>query len=117
MTEVLRTWGANKSERSKTNLKSESGLELLELSYICVCVFVCACLRYPKLDICALSPILSTFVTDSKHYGKGTPNDEYENFVNAHIEAAAKCIPTKPRTKTWKQPPKAIERTQQMPEN
>ena len=29
----------------------------------------------------------------------GTPNDEYENFVNAHLEAAAKCIPTKPRTK------------------
>ena len=21
-----------------------------------------------------------------------TPNDEYENFVNAHIEAAAECI-------------------------
>ena len=30
---------------------------------------------------------------------KGTPNDEYENFVNAHFAAAAKCIPTKPRTK------------------
>ena len=30
---------------------------------------------------------------------KGTPNDEYENFVNAHIEATEKCIPTKPRTK------------------
>ena len=30
---------------------------------------------------------------------KGTPNDEYENFVNAHLVAAAKCIPTKPRTK------------------
>ena len=29
-----------------------------------------------------------------------TPNDEYENFVNAHIEAAAKCIPTKLRTKS-----------------
>ena len=29
----------------------------------------------------------------------GTPNDEYENFLNAHLEAAAKCIPTKPRTK------------------
>ena len=29
----------------------------------------------------------------------GTPNDEYENFVEAHLEAAAKCIPTKPRTK------------------
>ena len=28
-----------------------------------------------------------------------TPNDEYENFVNIHLEAAANCIPTKPRTK------------------
>ena len=26
---------------------------------------------------------------------KRTPNDEYENFVNAHHEATAKCIPTK----------------------
>ena len=26
-----------------------------------------------------------------------TPNDEYENFVNAHIEEAAECIPTKLR--------------------
>ena len=36
---------------------------------------------------------------------KGTPNDEYKNFVFAHREAAAKCIPTKPRTKyrvPWK---------------
>ena len=30
---------------------------------------------------------------------KDTPNDEYENFVNAHSEVAAKCIPTKPITK------------------
>ena len=30
---------------------------------------------------------------------KGTPNDEYENFINTHLKAAAKCIPTKPRTK------------------
>ena len=30
---------------------------------------------------------------------KGAPNDEYENFVNAHLEAAAKCISTKPRTR------------------
>ena len=30
---------------------------------------------------------------------KGTPNDEYENFVEAHLEAVAKFIPTKPRTK------------------
>ena len=28
------------------------------------------------------------------------PNDEYENFVNAHLEAAAKYIPTKLRTKS-----------------
>ena len=36
---------------------------------------------------------------------KVTPNDEYENFVEAHLEAASKCIPTKPRTKyrvPWK---------------
>ena len=30
---------------------------------------------------------------------KSTQNDEYENFVNAHLEAAAKCIPTKLKTK------------------
>ena len=30
---------------------------------------------------------------------KGTPNDEYESFVNAHIKAAAKYIPKKLRTK------------------
>ena len=29
-----------------------------------------------------------------------TPNDEYENFVNPHPEAAAKCIQTKLRTKS-----------------
>ena len=28
-----------------------------------------------------------------------TPNDEYENFVNTHIEASAECISTKLRTK------------------
>ena len=28
-----------------------------------------------------------------------TPNDEPENFVNAHLEAAAECIPTKQRAK------------------
>ena len=27
------------------------------------------------------------------------PNDEYENFVNAHMEATAECIPTKLRAK------------------
>ena len=28
-----------------------------------------------------------------------TPNDEYENFVNTHIEVAAECISTKQRDK------------------
>ena len=28
-----------------------------------------------------------------------TPNDEYENFMNTHLEASAECIPTKQRPK------------------
>ena len=39
------------------------------------------------------------FETLQKNTEKGTLNDEYENFVNAHLEAAVNCIPTKPRTK------------------
>ena len=39
------------------------------------------------------------FQTLQEKTEKGTPNDECENFVNAHLEATAKCIPTKPRTK------------------
>ena len=39
------------------------------------------------------------FETLQEKTGKGTPNDKYENFVNTHLEAAEKCIPTKPRTK------------------
>ena len=37
--------------------------------------------------------------TLQKKTEKVTPNEEYENFVEAHLEAASKCIPTKPRTK------------------
>ena len=39
------------------------------------------------------------FETLQEQTEKCTPNDEYENFVNAHLEAAAYCIPTKPITK------------------
>ena len=39
------------------------------------------------------------FETLQEKTEKGTPNDEYENFVLAHLEAASKCIPTKPRSK------------------
>ena len=28
-----------------------------------------------------------------------TPNDEYKNFVDAHLEVAAECIPSKQRAK------------------
>ena len=28
-----------------------------------------------------------------------TPNDEYKDFINAHMEAAAECPPTKQRAK------------------
>ena len=39
------------------------------------------------------------FKTLQEKTEKGTPKDEYENFVNAHLEAAVKCISTKPRSK------------------
>ena len=39
------------------------------------------------------------FETLQEKTEKSTPNDEYENFVNAHLEAAAKCIPTKLKNK------------------
>ena len=32
--------------------------------------------------------------------GTPTPNDKYEKFVNAYLEAAAEFIPTKQRAKT-----------------
>ena len=28
------------------------------------------------------------------------PNDEYENFINAHLEVAAEWIPTNPKAKS-----------------
>ena len=45
------------------------------------------------------------FKTLQEKTEKGTPNVEYENFVNTHLKVAAKCIPTKPRTRyrvPWK---------------
>ena len=39
------------------------------------------------------------FETLQEKTDKGTPNEEYENLVEAHLEAASKCIQTKPRTK------------------
>ena len=42
------------------------------------------------------------FETLQEKTEKDTPNDEYVNFINAHFEAAANCILTKPRTKHGK---------------
>ena len=39
------------------------------------------------------------FETLQEKTEKVTPNDEYENFVEAHLEVTSKYIPTKPRTK------------------
>ena len=39
------------------------------------------------------------FETLQEKTENSTPNDEYENFVYAHHEAVAKCIPTKLKTK------------------
>ena len=36
------------------------------------------------------------FETLQEKTEKATPNDEYENFVEAHLEATSKCIPSKP---------------------
>ena len=41
------------------------------------------------------------FETLQERTKKSTPNDEYENFVNAHLEAAEKCIPTKLNIVPW----------------
>ena len=46
-----------------------------------------------------LLELRNRFETLQEKEEKNTPNDEYENIVNAHLEAASKCIPTKPRTK------------------
>ena len=43
--------------------------------------------------------VRNRFETLQEKTEKCTPNKECENFVNVHLEAAAKCIPTKPRTK------------------
>ena len=43
--------------------------------------------------------LTNRFETLQEKAEKGTPNDEYENFVDTNLEAASKCIPTKTRTR------------------
>ena len=49
-------------------------------------------------DICTLT-LRNKFDALQEISEKPTLNDEYENFINAHIEAAAECLPTKQRDK------------------
>ena len=49
-------------------------------------------------DKCVLE-LRNRFETLQGKTEKSTQNDEYENFVESHLEAASICIPTKPRTK------------------
>ena len=51
------------------------------------------------------------FDAPQKKTEKPTLNDEYENFINAHLETGAKYIPTKPRTKS-RVPWETLGRTQ-----
>ena len=72
----------------------------------------------------------NTHVAQQEKRETHTPNEEYENFVNVHLEAAAEFISNKQRTKSripWetlavrekradgKVPPYAIGRTQPIP--
>ena len=44
--------------------------------------------------------VRNKFNAQQKKTETHTPYDEYENFVNAHLEATAKCIPTEQRAKS-----------------
>ena len=48
-------------------------------------------------DICDeyMITVRNKFDAQQKILETLTPNDQYENFVNAYMEAAAECIPTK----------------------
>ena len=43
--------------------------------------------------------VINKLDTFQEKFERHTPNEEYENFVTAHIEAAAKCIIIKSRDK------------------
>ena len=59
-------------------------------------------MHHPKVDIIRDEYVLALrnkFDALQEKTETHTPNVEYENFVNAHLEVAAECIPTKQRTK------------------
>ena len=78
---------------------------------MCVCVYVCACIHVCILaydrsllnnrnirDKYALA-LRNKFEALQEKTETHTLNDEYENFVNAHFEAAAECIRSKQKSK------------------
>ena len=63
-------------------------------SHSCNSLLEILCIMWlPSIDAFFYCPLLQ------EKTEKSTPNDEYENFVNAHLEAEAKYIPTKLKTK------------------
>ena len=55
-------------------------------------------------DKYALLALIYKYGAQQKKTETNTTNEEYENFVNAHLESSAEFIPTKQRTKsrvTW----------------
>ena len=54
---------------------------------LCMCMFSSGFRFYLYLYVLELR---NRFETLQEKTEKSTPNDEYENFVNAHIDAAAK---------------------------
>ena len=44
--------------------------------------------------------VRNKFDTLQEIFETHNPNDEYENFINALMEAAAECISTKPRAES-----------------
>ena len=86
-----RLWWDGFSQEIKTNV--------LWYIYIYIYIYMCVCVCVCMVKILRVCKCLNRFETLQEKTEKSTPNDEYENFVNAHLEAAAKYIPTKIKTK------------------
>ena len=86
--------------------------EIIELVHTLPMVNRLAICIMPIYALSQISNVLSIDNTTFKEYiyifdalqeisEASTPNDEYENFVNAYIETVAECVPTKLRTEQF----------------
>ena len=67
-------------------------------TFLTTYIFEIKCIRAEKQYKCITTEKRIRDTTRKKKE-KVSPNDKYENFVNAHLEATAKCTPSKTRTK------------------